>query len=502
MLIAENISKRFSGVTALDCVNLQLEAGKVTAIIGENGAGKSTLMKILSGVYPEYEGKIIFKGETVQFKNPREAQQAGISIIHQELNLIPYLSITENLFLGRELKNNWGILDKKAMRNQAEQLLQKLKLAVNPDTLIADLKVGQQQVVEIAKALMYEAEVIIMDEPTSAISESEVAVLFDLISDLKRENKAVVYISHKLNELFKIADNYTVLRDGKTIESGEMQGITHDELIRKMVGRDIELIRSNKSTDGHETLLKVNGLCLQKAGTKDKQVLKDIGFELRRGEVLGIFGLMGAGRTELTEALLGTCGKLLTGSITLDGQNVQFNSAADAINAGLALVPEDRKKDGLVLGLDVKTNISLSSLESLQHSSGILNHRSETELAKKYISTLKIKTPSEKQTVKNLSGGNQQKVVLAKCLSTNPKVLMLDEPTRGIDINAKNEIYKLISELAASGLGIIMISSELPEILAISNRILVMADGRITAEFEANGATEDNILKAAIADTI
>jgi len=502
VLTAENITKRFTGVTALDHVNVQLTGGQVTAIIGENGAGKSTLMKILSGVYSEYDGQIIFKGKIVQFKNPREAQQAGIAIIHQELNLIPYLSITENLFLGREICKSWGFLDKAAMRQKAEGLLKRLKLMVNPDTLIADLKVGQQQVVEIAKALLYDAEVIIMDEPTSAISESEVEVLFSIIADLKKEGKAIAYISHKLNELFKIADQYTVLRDGKTIESGEMKGISHDELIHKMVGRDIDIVRNSNIAKEKNTLLKVDGLCLNKAGNKEKQILKDICFELNSGEVLGIFGLMGAGRTELTEALIGTCPDLITGAITLDGDLVNFKSASAAIKAGMALVPEDRKKDGLVLGLDVKTNISLSSLGRMKHTTGFLNHNSEVELAQKYISALKIKTPSEKQTVKNLSGGNQQKIVIAKCLATKPKVLMLDEPTRGIDINAKNEIYKLIAELAASGLGIIMVSSELPEILAISDRILVMADGRITAEFEASEATEDNILKAAIADLI
>jgi ribose transport system ATP-binding protein len=497
VLVAENISKKFAGVVALDKVSLELPAGKVTAIIGENGAGKSTLMKIISGVYSAYEGNIILKGETAQFKNPREAQQAGIAIIHQELNLIPHLSITENLFLGREIRNSWGMLSKKAMRRQAAELLEKLKLQVNPDCLIADLKVGQQQVVEIAKALLYEAEVIIMDEPTSAISESEVEVLFGIIANLKKENKAIAYISHKLNELFKIADNYTVLRDGRTIESGEMAGMTHDALIHKMVGRELEIVRNSNTLKEKNSLLKVNGLCLT---DEKKPILKNICFELNRGEVLGIFGLMGAGRTELTEALLGTCPGLVTGSIVLDNDEVKFQSAGSAIEAGIALVPEDRKKDGLVLGMDIKSNISLSSLPALKRPTGLLNHNSETELAKKYISALKIKTPSENQVVKNLSGGNQQKVVIAKCLATQPKVLMLDEPTRGIDINAKNEIYKLIAELAASGLGIIMVSSELPEILAISNRILVMAEGRITAEFNAANATDDAILKAAIAD--
>jgi ribose transport system ATP-binding protein len=501
MLAAQHISKKFSGVTALDDINLELPAGKVTAVIGENGAGKSTLMKILSGVYDEYEGDVLYKGQKVHFKNPREAQNAGIAIIHQELNLVPYLSITENLFLGRELKNSLGFLDKKAMRVKTEELLKKLKLSVNADTLIADLKVGQQQVVEIAKALLYDAEVIIMDEPTSAISESEVEVLYGIINDLRKENKAIAYISHKLNELFKIADLYVVLRDGKTIESGEMKGMTHDAIINKMVGRDIDIIRNGNIAKEKDVLLKVDGLCLTKAGNKQKSILNNICFELYRGEILGIFGLMGAGRTELVETLLGLHPDLSVAKITLDKQSVKFNSATKAINAGMALVPEDRKKDGLVLGLDIKTNISLSSIDQHQ-STGLIDNKAELSKAHHYIKALKIKTTSEKQTVKNLSGGNQQKVVIAKCLATKPKVLMLDEPTRGIDINAKNEIYKLIAELAASGLGIIMVSSELPEILAISDRILVMADGAITAEFEGGKATEDNILKAAIPQTI
>lgn len=501
MLAAHHICKKFSGVTALDDINLELPAGKVTAIIGENGAGKSTLMKILSGVYDDYEGDVIYKGNKVRFKNPREAQNAGIAIIHQELNLVPYLSITENLFLGRELKNAFGFLDKKAMRSKAEVLLQKLKLSVPADTVIADLKVGQQQVVEIAKALLYDAEVIIMDEPTSAISESEVEILYGIIADLRKENKAVVYISHKLNELFKIADNYIVLRDGRTIESGEMKGMTHDDIIHKMVGRNIDIIHNSNAVKEKNVLLKVDHLCLGKAKNPQKNILNDICFELYKGEILGIFGLMGAGRTELMESLLGLHPELTKATITLDKGIVKFASAKDAIKAGMALVPEDRKKDGLVLGLDIKTNISLSSID--QHSStGLIDHGAELTKAHHYIKALKIKATSENQTVKNLSGGNQQKVVIAKCLATKPKVLMLDEPTRGIDINAKNEIYKLISELAASGLGIIMVSSELPEILAISDRILVMAEGCMTGEFEAVNATEDNLLKAAIPQTI
>ena len=497
MLVAQHITKKFSGVTALDDISMELPAGKVTAIIGENGAGKSTLMKILSGVYPEYEGDVLFKGQKVHFKDPREAQHAGVAIIHQELSLVPYLSIADNLFLGRELINSIGLLDKKAMRSKTDELLQKLRLTIPADTLVADLKVGQQQMVEIAKALLYDAEVIIMDEPTSAISESEVDALFAIIEELRNENKAIVYVSHKLNELFKIADRYVVLRDGKTIESGEMQGMTHQAIIQKMVGRDIEIIRNSNAAKEKNVLLKVNGLTLTKAGSKQKLVLNNICFELYRGEILGIFGLMGAGRTELMEALLGLHPQLTKAGMVLDNEAVKFTSATDAIKAGLALVPEDRKHYGVILDADIKTNISLSSVDQYGQS-GLINHKAEAAKARHYISALRIKTTSEDQLVKNLSGGNQQKVVLAKCLATKPKVLMLDEPTRGIDINAKNEIYKLIHELAASGLGILMVSSELPEILAVADRIIVMADGMLTGEFDAAGVTEDMILKAAI----
>ena len=497
MLVAENITKRFSGVTALDTVCLEFLAGNVTAVIGENGAGKSTLMKILSGVYDDYEGQIRFNGEPVRFNSIRDAQACGIAIIHQELNLIPYLSITENIFLGREITTRWGTLDKKAMRLTTQKLLDKLKLDISPDTLVAELKVGQQQVVEIAKALLVESEVIIMDEPTSAISESEVAVLFDIITDLRRENKAIVYISHKLDELFTIADRYVVLRDGKSIESGSMQGINHDTLIRKMVGREVTSIRRQVNGRGHGMLLSVENLCLKHPVRVQDNQLKNLSFTVGRGEIVGIFGLMGAGRTELLETLFGLHPKRSSGEVSIDGQSIQFKSPIHSITSGMALVPEDRKKDGLVLGMDVQTNISLTALANIEQT-GFLSQKKETTLAKKYIADLRIKTPSEKQTARNLSGGNQQKIVLSKWLATNPKLLMLDEPTRGIDVNAKNEIYKLILQLADEGMGIIVVSSELPEILAISDRILVLCEGNLTAEMAVQDASEDSILKAAI----
>jgi ribose transport system ATP-binding protein len=501
LLKVENITKRFSGVTVLDSVSVELHAGQVNAIIGENGAGKSTLMKILSGVYTEYGGQIIYRNEPVQFTSTKDAQSRGISIIHQELNLIPYLSITENVFLGRELTNAWGGLRSREMQTRTQELLNRLKLDVPPDTQVYKLKVGQQQVVEIAKALLFESEVIIMDEPTSAISDQEVEVLFDIIRDLRKASKAIVYISHKLDELFEIADRYIVLRDGKHIDSGSMREIDHDQLIRKMVGRNIEVVKKKEATGQREELLQVKNLCLKHPSRKNELFLKNISFNLEKGEILGIFGLMGAGRTELLESIFGLHPATSSAEIKVNQRILRLQSPDDAIKAGMALVPEDRKQNGLILGLDVRTNISLTSLKKLERL-GWLSESRETVLAGKYIQELSIKTSSDRQLAENLSGGNQQKIVLSKWLATNPSILLLDEPTRGIDVNAKNEIYKLILQLAASGMGILMVSSELPEIMAVSDRILVMAEGSLCAEFDNQGLREDQILKAAIPKTI
>lgn len=492
MLSAQHITKKFSGVTALDNVSLDLQAGKVNAIIGENGAGKSTLMKILSGVYTDYEGAISLNNEIVRFTGTKNAQQKGIAIIHQELNLIPYLSITENIFLGQEIVSNWGMLDKAAMQKTTLDLLKKLRLNLDPNTLVKDLKVGQQQLIEIAKALLVDAQVIIMDEPTSAITGAEVEVLFEIIADLKKQGKAIAYISHKLDELFKIADTYTVLRDGKSIESGEMKGITKDALIAKMVGRDIEFRTkpSKKLSEGTPST----------SSGKEKDVLlkinhPTINFNLQKGEILGIFGLMGAGRTELFESFFGL--RKTSGELWIEGKKVVIKSPADAMKAGMALVSEDRKKDGIVPELSVKKNISLTTLADLLKR-GVLNNQKEENLSQKYIESLRIKTSSAQQLIKNLSGGNQQKVILAKWLATNPKILLLDEPTRGIDVHAKAEIYQLIYQLAATGLSIIMVSSELPEIFAVSDRVLVLSDGKLTGDFPISEATEEILLKAAI----
>jgi ribose transport system ATP-binding protein len=498
VLIAKNITKRFSGVTALDNICMELHPGKVNAIIGENGAGKSTLMKIFSGVHTEFEGEIILNDKNVQFSSTKEAEAAGIAIIHQELNLVPYLTIAENVFLGSELTNGWGILDKKKMVEQTKKLLHRLNLNVDPNVKISSLKVGQQQLVEIAKALHVNADVIIMDEPTSAISDKEVSNLFTIIDELRRQGKTIVYISHKLNELFHVADRYVVMRDGTTVSSGEMKTASHDSLIQMMTGRKITMHRDEVSSAKAKELLELKNISLKNVGNRSGEILHQISFTLHEGEIIGMYGLMGAGRTELMETIFGLHQKRKSGDIKINTRPISIRSVADAINAGIALVPEDRKLQGLSLGQQVRPNITITILKQLERWGIMLNKKRELELSKTYIQQLAIKTASTEAIVKNLSGGNQQKIVLAKWLTKRPKVLLLDEPTRGIDVNAKAEIYKLIKRLAADGMGIIVVSSELPEILAVSDRVLVMCEGELTADIPIGEATEASILKMAI----
>ncbi len=496
---AKGITKRFGGVTALEDVDLQVHEGKVNVVVGENGAGKSTLMKILSGVYADYGGQLFFKGEAVHFNNPKEAMAQGIAIIHQELNLIPYLTISENIFLGREIRTPLGVLNTKQMHSKTQALLTRLNCHLSPNTLVGALKVGEQQLVEIAKALLEEAKVVIMDEPTSAISDTEVATLFNIIRALKEQDVSLLYISHKLDELFQIADRFIGLRDGKMVGTLEQAAkATKEDLIRLMVGRDLKHLFKKEAVPMGAEILRVENLNLRinKAHQASAHRLKNIHFKLRKGEVLGIFGLMGAGRTELLETLFGLHAKDMTGSISIASEQVHIRSVMDAIAHGMALVPEDRKEDGLVLQMEIAKNVSLASMGKITKN-GVINAKSEMTLAKKFIETLHIRTPSERQHAKNLSGGNQQKVVLAKWLATHPKVLFLDEPTRGIDINAKNEIYHLINALAKKGLGLVVVSSELPEIMAISDRILVLANGSVSAEFNQENAHEEKIMQAA-----
>ncbi len=497
VLEVRNVSKDFSGIYALKKVDLQIYPGEVTAIIGENGAGKSTLMKIISGVYTEYAGDLFLGGQKVCYKNPKEASAEGVIIIHQELNLIPYLSITENLFLGNELINSFGLLDYPKMRKKAREHLGRLHLDIDPDTQLKQLRVGQQQLVEIAKALLLDSKVLIMDEPTSAISDHEVALLFQIINDLKGKGVAIVYISHKLNELFEIADRFTVLRDGEIVGSGCMKGTTHDQLIQMMVGRSLsESFRKADNLQSKE-VLRVENLCFRNPENPKDFLVNCISFSLKKGEVLGICGLMGAGRTEVLEAIFGLYPGHVSGKIFVEGIEIQSKSVADAIRAGIGLVPEDRKLQGLILNMDVARNTSLASLEKISKFN-FINKKKEEEISLNFIQKLNTQVKSPWMEVQKLSGGNQQKVVIAKWLATHPKILLLDEPTRGIDVGAKAEIYKLINELAGQGMGIIVVSSELPEILAVSDRILVLSESKMTAALNRDEATEEIIMKAAL----
>jgi ABC-type sugar transport system ATPase subunit len=497
MLQASNVTKTFPGVRALNGVNLTVRRGRLNALLGENGAGKSTLMNVLAGVYPPDGGTVTLEGVPVRFRDPREAQEAGISIIHQELNLVPELSIAENIFIGREPLTRFGWVDNARMNADSAALLKELELDADPRTPLSQLKVGAQQVVEIARAISFNARVIIMDEPTSAITGHEIEVLFRQIKRLKQSGVGLIYITHKLDELPEIADDITVFRDGRLVAQKEFRDVTRDEMIRMMVGRELSELFSKAPATAGEVVLRAKNLSLRHPERAGDHVVRDVSFEVRRGEVLGVFGLMGAGRTELLQTLFGLHCGAASGELEMEGGRVEIRSPEEAIAAGLALAPEDRKGEGVVLELSVAQNITLACLPRIVRL-GVLRLKQERELVGQYVSRLRVKTPSIDEPIANLSGGNQQKVVLAKWLATKPKVLLLDEPTRGIDINAKKEIYDLVDELARSGLGVVLVSSELPEILGIADRILVLCEGRKTGEFSRTEATEEKIVKAAL----
>jgi ABC-type sugar transport system ATPase subunit len=497
LLQASSITKCFPGVRALDGVHITVRRGRLNALLGENGAGKSTLMNILAGVFPPDTGTIQIEGKPVSFENTRDAQAKGISIIFQELNLVPELSIAENVFIGREPMTKLGLVNYGRMNADAAALLRELELDADPRTLVSQLKVGAQQVVEFAKAISFKSRVIIMDEPTSAITKREIEVLFRQIKRLKEKGVGLVYITHKLDELPEIADDVTVLRDGKFVAEREFSDVTRDEIIRMMVGRELSDLFARTPTRLGDEVLRVRNMSLKHPERAGDFAVKDVSFEVRRGEVLGIFGLMGAGRTELMQTLFGMRPKTSSGEIAIEGRGVAIESPQQAIAAGLAFAPEDRKAEGVVLELSVAHNTTLSCLARIERF-GLLQIKRERELVSKYVDRLRVKTPSLDERIVNLSGGNQQKVVLAKWLATEPKVLLLDEPTRGIDINAKKEIYGLIDELAQSGLGVVLVSSELPELLGIADRIIVLCEGRKRAEFSRAEATEEKIVKAAL----
>lgn len=497
VLSGEGIVKRYPGVVALDRVNFDVRPGEVHGLIGENGAGKSTLMKILAGIIQPDDGEIRLNNESIRFLGPRDANDRGIALVHQELNLVPYLSVAENIFLGRELVSKAGLIRSREQNNECRNLLKDLDNTIDPRSEISHLRVGQQQVVEIAKAINCSARVIFMDEPTSAISDSEVASLFRLIRSLRESGVSIVYVSHKLDELLSVSDRITVLRDGRFVQTVETAQADRDTIVRLMVGRQLDdlYVHSPPQPDRFERL-RVAELTLTRKNTQ-RLVVDSVSLSAYSGEVLGIFGLMGAGRTELLEAIFGLHPRRMTGTVAIDGEVTLVRSPEQALRHGLGLVPEDRKHQGLILGMSVAQNMSLSNLRAME-SAGLLSSQREREHAEVYVQQFSIKTPTVAQLVRALSGGNQQKVVLSKVLSRNPKVLMLDEPTRGIDVSAKREIYSLIDRLKHEGMAIIVVSSELPELLGIADRFLVMCEGRKTAEFTRSEANEEVLMQAAV----
>jgi ABC-type sugar transport system ATPase subunit len=499
VLEMKNIIKDFPGVRALDDVNFEARSGEVLALVGENGAGKSTLMKVLSGVwpYPTYKGDIFIKGERCRFRSTREAEAAKVAIIYQELNLIPELTVAENIFLDRQFHNALGVVNWGKVYAEAKILLNRLNVAdIDPQDKVSTLTVGMQQMVEIAKALSKDAKILVFDEPTSALTETEVKALFSTIRQLKKSGVCMTYISHKMDELQEIADRVAVLRDGKTIgEVMPIADISMDEIISRMVGRDIKDMYPKMKSERGDKVLEVTNLSLDHPNISGKKLIKNVSFSSYKGEILGISGLMGSGRSELVSAIFGVYHRGFTGEVRLNNEKPEIKHPKDAIENGIALVTEDRKALGLVLGQSVLDNMTISSLETVAHQWGIINKAKERNLAWDYISKLNIKTPGLDVGVDTLSGGNQQKVILAKWLNISPKVLILDEPTRGIDIGAKVEIYNLLNQLVKEGVSVIMISSELPEITGMCHRILVMCEGEIVADLDEEKATKERIME-------
>ncbi len=491
ILTAENITKVFPGTVALEDVTFNIHKGKVNVLIGENGAGKSTLMKILAGVERPTGGKIFLDGEEIHPRSPLEANRLGIGIIYQELNLCANLSVVDNIFLARETTRS-GLITQKSQKERARKLITRLEQQIDPDELLGNLRLGKQQIVEIAKALAQDVRILIMDEPTSALSAAEVEVLFRVIRDLKSQGVAIIYISHKLEELLQIGDYITILRDGRKVVEVEAKDITVPWLIEKMVGRNPAALFTRKERELGNVLLKVDNMNLPRSG--GGYLLDHVSFELHEGEILGFYGLMGAGRSDLLDTLAGARPDA-TGKIQLHGKPEKSTTISERIEAGFVLVPEDRQRDGLVQTMSVKDNMLLASLT--RYLKGIfLSLRKEKAATAEQIKELSIRVANPLQPITALSGGNQQKVVVAKGLLTHPKVLLLDEPTRGIDVGAKSEIFEIMNRMAAQKFGIIFVSSELKEILAMSDRIMVMSKGAITGEFSHQEATEEKLVAA------
>lgn len=484
------VSKSFPGVRALSNITLNIYPGQVHALLGENGAGKSTLIKIISGVYMRDEGIMKVNGKEVNFSNTRQSLKEGISIIHQELSVIPDLTVAENIYLGREPKiGRTGLIDKNKMFNDTTELLESMGININPKAIIRNLKNAEKQMVEIARAVSQNSSLVIMDEPTSSLSEKEVEALFKVIEKLKRENVAIIYISHRLKEITRICDVVTILRDGELVKTVRVDEIDESQMIELMVGREItQFYCKSEIPSTGEIVFEIKNFTR-------KGVFEEISFSLKRGEILGIAGLVGAGRTEVMRAIFGA-DKVDSGECIYNGKTVRFTSPQQAIEAGIGFVPEDRRNQGLLLSKSVKENTTLASL-FVNSNKGFIDFNWENNISKEYIKKLRTKTPSENTPAKNLSGGNQQKVVLAKWLAAKSKILIMDEPTRGIDVNAKSEIYALMKEYVEAGGSIIMVSSELPEILGVSDRIMVMREGRVSGFLDSKEATEKKIMQLA-----
>ncbi len=503
LLEMREITKTFPGVRALDNVSFSVKEGEIHALVGENGAGKSTLMKVLSGVYPhgDYQGEIVYDGENMTFGGISDSERHGIIIIHQELALIPLLSIAENIFLGNERATS-GIISWQETNRRAGDLLKKVGLSDAPQTPVDRIGVGKQQLVEIAKALSKEVRLLILDEPTAALSESDSQTLLDLILELKEQGVTSIIISHKLNEVRRVADTITVLRDGATVGTRDARAekITEDQIVRDMVGRSMENRYPTRARNAGDVLFEVENWSVTHPEHAERQVVKDVSFNVRAGEVVGIAGLMGAGRTELAMSLFGrSYGRNATGTVRMNGKEINTSTVIRAIHEGLAYVTEDRKALGLVLDETIRKNITLSNLPAVSNT-GVLNARAETQVAETYRTAMNIRTPSVFQKVMNLSGGNQQKVVLSKWLFSEPRVLILDEPTRGIDVGAKFEIYGIINDLSQQGKGVVMISSEMPELLGMCDRIYVMNEGAFVGELSAEDASQERIMSLIVTD--
>ncbi|HZZ62491.1 MAG TPA: sugar ABC transporter ATP-binding protein [Roseiarcus sp.] len=491
------MSKSFGGIAALTDVDFDLKAGEVHALVGENGAGKSTLMKIFAGVHVEYDGLISAAGAPVKFTGVQDAERAGVAIIHQELDLVPELSAAANIFLGREPLIAGTIVDRRRIRNAAGALLRRLGIDIDPQSRVADLRVGEQQLVEIAKALSLDARILMMDEPTSALSEHECATLFKVVRQLAEAGVAIIFTSHRLGEVVELANRVTVLRDGRRVMTAPIQGLTMNAIISAMVGRDLVATRRETVEAKGRPVLSVRDLTLDTVSVRGwRRVLKGVSFDLRRGEILGIGGLLGSGRTEILESIFGAARGWRGGQITIDEEPAVINSPTDACRLGLALVTEDRKARGLLLASTIRDNLALPSVGALSRF-GIRDFAREAALADDMVERLSVRCNDVDQTVSSLSGGNQQKVVIGKWLATEPRILLLDEPTRGIDVGAKHEIYQLVFALASRGLGIIVVSSEMPELLLLSDRVLVMCEGRQTGVLSRTEATQEEVMRLA-----